>query len=362
MNDMALLVEETASRLFQQEFPYPAIGALEAGSFDTLLWARFEESGFSDLLTCSAQAGKDALADAEDAANAALQLLLAAGYHHVPLPVAETLAARTLAAQAGLEPPPGISTCVEGDGNCRLLPSGEYLLNQHARRVPWARHAAWLLIIAQSGESTLAGWLRHDAPGVRIDAGANLAGEPRDDVRLEDVRLSMQPLSIAVQAHGSLALRALCSAALMAGAAEAALDLSVRYANERVQFGKPIFSFQAVQQQLAVLAGQAASARTACALAFAYPSGADWRRVAIAKIRAGAAASAATDIAHQVHGAIGITQEYPLHLLTRRLWSWRAENGADALWAERLGREVVSRGGARLWPDLVRLQPDMEPG
>ena len=58
-------------------------------------------------------------------------------------------------------------------------------------------------------------------------------------------------------------------------------------------------------------------------------------------------------IAHQVHGAIGFTYEHALHFVTRRLWSWRTEFGAESLWAERIGRRAASRGAAALWSDLT---------
>ncbi|MFN9544879.1 MAG: hypothetical protein ACK59B_17160, partial [Alphaproteobacteria bacterium] len=75
--------------------------------------------------------------------------------------------------------------------------------------------------------------------------------------------------------------------------------------------------------------------------------------VAVAKIRAGAAVAAGTSIAHQVHGAIGITREHSLHYATRRLWSWRAEFGAEAYWAEELVRSLAREGGAGFWPALT---------
>ncbi len=359
MNEMTSMVEDTAARLFTQAFPFPAIHALESGSYDDDLWNVFERTEFGSLLAhaihVEAGPGADAstAADAADAAEAALALLYAAGSLRVPLPIAETLVAHAVAAGAGIEAGKGIATCVQGSLQATALEDGEWQLTGEARRVPWARHAEWLLVCIDIAGLPLAGWLRTGAPGVRILSGHNVANEPRDDVHLEGARMRLH----AASGPSPALLRALCTAALIAGAAEAALELTVSYAMERRQFGKPIYDFQAVQQQIAVLAGEVASVRAACALAFANPAGGDWRRVAVAKVRAGVAASMAAEVAHQVHGAIGVTWEYPLQLLTRRLWSWRAENGADAVWAEKLGREVIARGGARLWPDLVALQP-----
>jgi alkylation response protein AidB-like acyl-CoA dehydrogenase len=71
--------------------------------------------------------------------------------------------------------------------------------------------------------------------------------------------------------------------------------------------------------------------------------------VAVAKSRAGDASGIVAEIAHQVHGAMGFTYEHQLHHLTRRLWAWRDEYGAEPVWQRRLGREVIAAGGDRVW-------------
>jgi acyl-CoA dehydrogenase len=141
----------------------------------------------------------------------------------------------------------------------------------------------------------------------------------------------------------------------IAGALERVLMQTVEYARTRVQFGKPIASFQAIQQQLAVLAGHTAAAGIAAEAAIADLEAPErlWRSAAAAKIRCGEAAGAAASIAHQVHGAIGITKEHSLHFATRRLWSWRAEFGSESFWAERLGRAACAAGAEPYWPAIT---------
>jgi acyl-CoA dehydrogenase len=140
----------------------------------------------------------------------------------------------------------------------------------------------------------------------------------------------------------------------MAGALESLLEQSVRYVSERKQFGRALGSFQAIQQQLAVLAGHVAAAGIAAEHAFRAADRGDAAfETAAAKVRAGEAAGVAASIAHQVHGAIGFTYEHSLHFATRRLWSWRAEFGSERAWALRLGRAAVARGADALWPDLT---------
>jgi acyl-CoA dehydrogenase len=71
--------------------------------------------------------------------------------------------------------------------------------------------------------------------------------------------------------------------------------------------------------------------------------------IAIAKVRAGEGAGSAAAAAHQVHGAIGFTDEHVLHHSTRRLWSWRDEFGTETAWATRIGRLASARGADMVW-------------
>ncbi len=142
----------------------------------------------------------------------------------------------------------------------------------------------------------------------------------------------------------------------MVGALEHLLDESVRFAGERVQFGRPIGKFQAIQHMLAALASRTATAGMAadraCLAAERRDSDA-WFEIAVAKVQAGEGAGEGARIAHQVHGAIGFTYEHALHFATRRLWAWRAEFGGEAQWAEELGRDAARRGAGALWSDLT---------
>jgi acyl-CoA dehydrogenase len=83
------------------------------------------------------------------------------------------------------------------------------------------------------------------------------------------------------------------------------------------------------------------------------PDRIDRERVAVAKIRAGQAAQSVSAIAHAVHGAIGITEEYDLQLRTRRLHAWRAAGGSESYWNLRIGRALVASGHATV-PEFVR--------
>jgi alkylation response protein AidB-like acyl-CoA dehydrogenase len=134
-------------------------------------------------------------------------------------------------------------------------------------------------------------------------------------------------------------------AALIAGAMKRSFELTLRYGNDRVQFGKPIGKFQAVQHQLSVMAQHVAAATIASEAAFRCERRLPARlAVAVAKARCSEAAQRVADIAHAVHGAIGVTAEYDLQLCTRRLHEWRMADGSESYWQHVLGEELLAAG------------------
>ncbi len=163
-------------------------------------------------------------------------------------------------------------------------------------------------------------------------------------------RVMLEPLGPGAGPEQLRRRAALMRSAQMVGALERVRELTVGYAAERRQFGQPLNRFQAVQQQLAELAGEVALAAAAVEVAAADPTP---LRVAAARVVAGREAGRASAIAHQVHGAIGFTHEHPLHRFTTRLWRWRDEHGTEAAWAESLGTLLARAGADRVWEALT---------
>ena len=134
----------------------------------------------------------------------------------------------------------------------------------------------------------------------------------------------------------------------MIGALDAARDLTVAHTSERVQFGRPLSKFQAVQHSLAGMAGEIERARAATELAiaaateFGFDSAATDYAVTVAKIATGRAVESVTTIAHQLHGAIGATVEHRLWLFTMRARSWIDDFGTTTHYARRLGRLTLA--------------------
>jgi acyl-CoA dehydrogenase len=147
----------------------------------------------------------------------------------------------------------------------------------------------------------------------------------------------------------------------MAGALSAMSRLTVEYTNDRRQFGQPIARFQAVQAHLVHGAQDAAMASMSAEVAARQASRADadgdlsqaWFEVACARVVGGEAAVTATRAAHQAHGAMGMTREYALHHLSRRLWAWSRQWGPTAAWRAELGAAAHRAGADRLYPTIT---------
>ncbi|MFE3887754.1 acyl-CoA dehydrogenase family protein [Streptomyces lydicus] len=292
-----------------------------------------------------------------------------AGHRAVPAPLAETaLVARPLLRRAALPVPDGpLSYAIApeltvryahpaaspvGSAGC-LGDDNTLLVTGALRRVPWARTATAVIVLATAPSGPVLFTLTPDQ--AVLTPGTNLAEEPRDDLHLAALEIpAAQARRISPELLDEARLRAaLARSALIAGAAERCVDLTVAHTTARTQFGRPLSRFQAVKQEEARLIEEAALVRAAVQAAAApLDSGgaAAHFAVAAAKTQASASATEITRIAHQLHGAIGITRLSPLHLATTRLWSWRDEDGDETYWAHRLARPLTT---TTLWPTLT---------
>ena len=338
MNEARDMLVETAARLFQDYCTLELLKASNEGQLSPKLWSALTDAGLTKALVSERAGGAGVdLADG-------LVLLIEAGRFCVPAPLAETMIAGWLLDRAGLPVPEGVLTFAaakqdecDGEGG---------RLNGKLARVAWAKDGVGIVVLVPAGERPVVAYVRRD--DYRATPGHNLAGEPRDDVEFASAAAETAACDFKVEDWR--ALGATARAAQMAGAMQRLLALSVQYAQDRVQFGRPIGKFQAVQQSLAALAGQAAAA-TAAAEGAIEAAGHDLNSplIAAAKIRCGEAAGIGAAIAHQVHGAIGFTQEHSLHYSTRRLWSWRDEFGNEAEWSRALGGRAAKTGADQLW-------------
>ncbi len=339
------MLGDVSTRLFTDLVTPELIADAEKGEWPDALWRAVEENGLTMPLVPESKGGAGA------SWGNAFVLVAAAGRHAAPIPFAETIVASWLLSEAGLGVPEGPLTIAPGGADewLQLERAGdEWRVQGTAKRVPWGASAGHVVVVGESNGAPMVALVARGA--VQATPEKNLALEPRDTLSFDGTPAvaaapTKLPLDV-VRTYG-----ALVRSAQMAGALERMLALSVKYVTERKQFGRPIGNFQAIQHQLALLAGHVAAAGTAADTAFRAAERGDLRyEVAVAKVRTGEAAGLGASIAHQVHGAIGFTYEHTLHFFTRRLWSWRAEYGAESHWAEELGRAAAKRGPAELWP------------
>lgn len=305
--------------ILQDQCTPAVVRAIEAGGTPLPLWRAIESAGFLELLAPES-AGGAGLALAE-----LFPILSHLGRYAVPLPVAQTMVARALL------------------GEQCAMPGGMVTLAAALRReaggaivCPLTPHGLVAdFVLAQDGDALLllpAAAARREATGVHGSQVATL-------------RWPDEAVATRVPGAGPLlpAFAAALHAALLSGAMTRVFDMTLQYCNDRVQFGKTLGKFQAVQHQLSVMAEHVAAAGVAAEAAFrtdaATPS---LLAAAMAKSRTSEAAVLVASIAHALHGAIGVAEECDLQLLTRRLHEWRMAHGSEAHWNVLIGKCVLA--------------------
>lgn len=348
------IIFDTASRIFGDLSTPEVINAAEDGQWPEQLWQAIEESGLT--LTWIPEANGGVGATMLDG----FAVIKAAGGAPLPVPLAETLMAGWLLAKGGLQVAVEPMTVALLDKTGGELNWDGSKLSGSAMCVPHGRNAKHIVVVVDADSKSMV--LKFAVDQLAMTAQANLAGEPWDTVIFNNVMpVEIAELEDSVSTGTVEALGALVRCVQAAGAMSTALELTIQYSMERVQFGRPIAKFQALQHSVAAFAGQVAAINAAAdsaAEAVAFGNIIDhaaWIEIATAKTRLEEAVNIGAAVAHQVHGAMGFTYEHRLHHLTRRLWSWRDEYGSDSVWAGRLGEEVLQWGAEGLWPHITAL-------
>jgi acyl-CoA dehydrogenase len=327
---------------------------VEAGQSAQPLWQLIEASGFADALVGEAQGG------AGLSLPAVYPVFELCGTFAMPVPLAETMLARALLAQAGVAVPPGSVVMVQADASPSTSPSGSVVCGTvHGGQV-----ADWVLVTQ---------------PALRDSARAASQGSPEGVPDLRAMSLLLPTSQATKSAAGfcldaklewseavvAKALRFPCDysvkelqaglyAAQLAGAMQAVFSRTLQYANDRSQFGRPIGKFQAIQHQLSVMAEHAFAARMAAQMGCRSGGFLPERLcVAVAKARTSEAAVEVAALSHSIHGAIGFTQAFDLQLCTRRLHMWRQAGGSESYWHTVLGEALVDQHHM-LALDLIR--------
>ncbi|WAH36213.1 acyl-CoA dehydrogenase family protein [Alicyclobacillus dauci] len=380
--ELRSIILDTTRRLFSKFVSADDLSNATKGVWSQHLWMRLEEHGFT-------QVDEEGLTYADG-----LALLQTAGYYAVPLPLAESILSSKILSDLKLEKPAGVVTlAVTTVGEITFDPGSENIpfKNSHSgdiffaggvrisgrwRDVPWARAADAVIICAPiSGKKSVLAIV--EKSDFDVEEHNSLASEPLDVITLHDVPL--RSFAVVKESIEDLLVHAaLTRTMLSVGALERVLDMTIQYAGERNQFGRAIGKFQAVQQQIAQMAAETAAFRAianralqtvelandslGCELSIVHQIDEDEasvngktvetnseqvsqgnakeasavsevRRItALAKVRLAQAALVSPTNAHQIHGAMGFTQEYTLHHYTRRIWNYRHEYGNERFW------------------------------
>lgn len=350
MSESENIVVATAEKIFADLADEQEINHDKKGTWKAPLWEALAEAGLP-LSWVAEEFGGSGASLAEG-----FGVIGAAGRHAIAVPLAETMLAGWLLAQATISSPEGEMTVAPASPKDRITLNADGTLTGRARGVPFTRAARHIAVLANGALGASIALV--DASAVRIEDGLNLANDNSDIVTFDKVTpAAVKPAPKGFDQNALMLMGGVVRALQIAGALESMLDISVRYSNERVAFEKKISKFQAVQHNLARLAGESAAALAAAtSAADTIANNSDFNDDAVfleavaAKIRCAEAAEKGGAIAHQVHGAIGFTIEHILHRYSLRALSWRDDFGSESYWAVKLGERVAARGADELWP------------
>ena len=220
--------------------------------------------------------------------------------------------------------PWGVQTIATREGE-------SFRINGQKLFVPDAHVANVILVAARTSQSddpaqgiTLF-FINSDTPGLTVNQLSTISSDRQCEIGLNDVTVPAESVLGEVDAGWPIIQRALHRATAgkcveMLGGADAVVEMTVEYAKQRTQFGRPVGTFQAVQHHCANMATDVEGCRQiAYQAAWKVSEGDDAsREVAMAKAWVSGAYQRVCNLAHQCHGAIGFTKEHDLQLYTRR--------------------------------------------
>ena len=324
MTETFQIVYETVNRFFEESISKDILDKAEDNLWQGELWSKISESGYLQAW------------DQNDPESNQITLIIAqlSGWHTLPLPLVETLAARQLAGEYIKNSPSTVFTIANPLLLENICLNGNKLSGQ-AKKVAFARNAEKVITVIE-GRLII-------APSTVSSQNTNMAGEARDEILWENEDILNCKDSCPQQV---INIGAFLRSAQICGGLQHALQKTISYATDRHQFGRPIGKFQSIQNYLSKAACLTAMANSALTKALESPS---MENIAAAKACASEAASEVSALSHRVHGAMGFTHEYYLHYITRRLLSWREEFGSETWWHDKLGESVINSGHENLW-------------
>lgn len=343
------MLKTSAREFLEQECPTSLVRAMEEDErgYTPELWSKIAELGWLGLTLPEQYGGLelsyfDLILILEEMGRAMLpgpffstvvlgaMTLMEAGsdaqkQEHLPkVANGETILTMALTEPTATYEPAGVQTTAKANGS-------DYVLNGTKLFVPDAQIADAMIVVARTTESGDASQgitlflVDANNSGITITPLKTISGDKQAEVEFKDARVPASAVVGEVDKGWDTVSRILDLAAIgkcaeMLGGADRVLEMTTEYVKERVQFGRPVGSFQAVQHHCANMATDVEGCRyvayqAAWRVSERLPAE---REVAIAKAWVSDAYRRVCALGHQSHGAIGFTKEYDLQLFTRR--------------------------------------------
>mgnify|MGYP001084518647 CR=1 FL=1 len=232
----------------------------------------------------------------------------------------------------------GITMKATADGD-------NYFLSGTKLFVPDAHIADYIICVAKAEEGITLFLVEGKSPGINCTLLKTIGGDKQCEVDFKSVRVSRESI-VGELGQGrdgleeNLRKATVAKCAEMVGGAQQVLDMTLDYAKERVQFGRPIGSFQAIQHYLANMLTDVEALRfVTYEAAYNLSQGLPCvKEVAVAKTWVSEAFRRVAATAHQIHGGIGFSADYDLYLYFRR-----AKGAEVVLGGPEFHREVVAQ-------------------
>ena len=342
MNEELGIILETTSKILSKHVNHKLRQNIDNENPDlTNLWTEVEQLGLPKI------AVKDKFNGSGLPLSSTLPIIKLSNNIGAPIPLSETILSNYILSESEINPPNGIITYAIDAKNLKIIGdeiSGDLI------SVPYLNLTDKIIFITEINNSKQVILVKSNTEEKELKK--NFLSEPRYNLKLKKSRiLNVKPINLSINFKH---LGAIVRSAQMIGAMEKILDLCIDYCSQRKQFGRALSKFQAIQHQISEMAVElAASSAALSTITNSEDFYKNNKDIAILKIRAGSAAGKIIAIYHQVHGAIGFTQEYELAYFTRNLNSWRNDFGNESYWEDFLGKDFLEKNNQNLWEYLT---------
>ena len=342
MNNELDIILETTTKIFSKHITHELRQNINDNNISLInLWKDVEEQGLTKIIV------KEQFEGSSLPFNSILPVIQISTMMGVPVPFTETIICNYLFSELNISPPNGMITFAVETKNIKILNNK---VSGNLLSIPYLNLTDQVIFITDIDKEKHLVFIKNK--NGKMEATKNFLSEPRYNLTIQDCEIiNIKKLNNNINFNH---LGAIIRSAQMVGAMEKIINLSIDYCSQRIQFGRSLSKFQAIQHQIAEMAVELAASNAALASLNNYnetiPKLED---IAILKIRAGIAAGKLIAVSHQVHGAMGFTKEYELAYFTKNLNSWRNDFGSEAYWQELLGKSFLENSNLNLWEYLT---------